>query len=70
MKYDHLNNFKRDSGFPLSQAWASLTNLIHKVYKAKQDSDVTEMEKNESRLTNTNMKENWRISRTMKGHIM
>jgi hypothetical protein len=65
MKYDHLNNFKRDSGFPLSQAWASLTNLIHKVYKAKQGSDVTEMEEKVSSLINTNMKENWRISGTM-----
>jgi hypothetical protein len=52
MKYDHLKYFKRDSGFPLTQAWASLIILIHKVYKSKQDSDVTEMEKNESRLMN------------------
>jgi hypothetical protein len=69
MKYDHQNNFKRDSGFTLSQAWLSLTNLIHKVYKAKQDTDVTEMEEKRSRLINTNMKDNWRISGTMKGHV-
>jgi hypothetical protein len=69
MKYDHLKYFKRDSGFPLTQAWASLINLIHKMYKSKQDSDVTEMEKNESRLMNTNMKENWRMTGTMKSHI-
>jgi hypothetical protein len=68
-KYDHLNNFKRDTGTPQSQAWLSLTNLIHKVYKAKQDTDVTEMEEKESRLINTNMKDNWRISGTMKGHV-
>jgi hypothetical protein len=55
MKYDHLNNFKRDNGFSPSQAWGSLIYLLHKVNKAKQDSEVTEMEKNESRLINTNM---------------
>jgi hypothetical protein len=41
----HPNNINRDNGLMLSQVWFTVINLLHKMNKAKQDSDSTGMER-------------------------
>jgi hypothetical protein len=44
----HTNNFNRDNGFMLSQAWYPLINLLHKRRR---------LERNKTRLRNTATKQ-------------
>jgi hypothetical protein len=52
----HPNNFNRDNGFMLIQAWYPIVSLLHEANKLKQHWDETQLKKTKAELSNIDTK--------------